>query len=149
MRRATRVLPLIATTLLLGACDESLADLAGPTPNLEVSFASIQRDVFQSTDTAGRTACVQCHTTTGRTPAGGLSLEAAVAYDQLVNVPSNQRRDLLRVAPGNPDGSYMVRKMEGASDIVGRRMPFIGPPYLTTGQLTIVRRWIEIGAPRN
>jgi hypothetical protein len=27
------------------------------------------------------------------------------------------------------------------------RMPFL-PPYLTDGQMTIVRRWIEVGAPQ-
>jgi hypothetical protein len=27
------------------------------------------------------------------------------------------------------------------------RMPFL-PPYLSDGQITILRRWIEIGAPQ-
>jgi hypothetical protein len=151
----TRTVKVVAAAVLavgamsLGACDENLSDLAGPTPNLEVSFASIQRDVFQSTDTAGRVACVTCHTATGRIPAGGLNLEAAVAYDQLVNRPSTQRPQLMRVLPGSPDDSYLVHKMDGAPGIIGRRMPFVGPPFLTSGQLTIVRRWIEVGAPRD
>jgi hypothetical protein len=28
-------------------------------------------------------------------------------------------------------------------------MPFTGPPYLTDGQILIIRRWIALGAPRN
>lgn len=28
------------------ACDESLSKLAGPTPNLEPTFSSIQRDIM-------------------------------------------------------------------------------------------------------
>jgi hypothetical protein len=55
----------------------------------------------------------------------------------------------MRVDPGNPDRSYMVHKIEGRAGIVGRRMPFNGPPYLTDGQILIMRRWIERGAPRH
>jgi hypothetical protein len=52
------------------------------------------------------------------------------------------------VIPGDPDNSYIIHKVEGLSDIVGARMPFNGP-YLSSGQILILRRWIEIGAPRN
>lgn len=131
------------------ACDESLSQLAGPTPNLEPTFTSIQREIFETTDAAGRAACTNCHTTAGRNPAGGLNLTHDVAYDQLVNVPSRGKPGAVRVIPGNVDGSYLIHKLEGASDIVGRRMPFNGPPYLTDGQITIIKRWIANGAPRN
>lgn len=144
-------LAIVATTLALGAvaCDESLSSIAGPTPNLEPTFESIQRDIFETTDVAGRVACVSCHTNVGRVPSGGMNLLHDVAYDQIVNVNSTQVPSLKRVNPGNPDASYMVHKIEGLPGIVGRRMPFNGPPYLTDGQIQIMRRWIEIGAPRN
>jgi hypothetical protein len=29
----------------------------------------------------------------------------------------------------------MIHKLEGRAGIVGRRMPFNGPPYLTDGQI--------------
>jgi hypothetical protein len=66
-----------------------------------------------------------------------------------VNVNATEIPSVKRVTPGDPDGSYMVHKIEGRPGIVGRRMPFNGPPYLTDGQILIMRRWIELGAPRN
>lgn len=71
------------------------------------------------------------------------------AFDSLVNTSSGQRPGTPRVAPGNPDGSYIIHKVEGRVGITGRRMPFNGPPYLTDGQILILRRWIQTGAPRN
>jgi len=144
-------LVIVATTLALGAvaCDESLSNIAGPTPDLEPTFQSLQHETFESTDVAGRVACVTCHTNVGRTPSGGMNLLHDVAYDQIVNVSSTQVPSMKRVNPGSPDTSYMVHKIEGVPGIVGRRMPFNGPPYLTDGQIQIMRRWIELGAPRN
>lgn len=148
MPRFGRTLAIVVTAAAFASCDESLSDLAGPTPNLEPTFASIQREIFETTDASGRAACVSCHTSAFSAFTGGLSLEHAVAYDQLVNVRSTERPTLLRVAPGNPDASYIVRKVEGAAGIDGRRMPYDGPPYLTDGQILVLRRWIELGAPR-
>ena len=51
--------------------------------------------------------------------------------------------------PGDPDASYLIHKLEGASDITGLRMPRNGPPFLTAGQILVIRRWIEVGAPNN
>lgn len=141
----------MALAFILGsvACDEQLSTIAGPTPDLEPTFASIQKDIFETTDAAGRISCVTCHTNIGRNPAGGLNLLHDLAYDQLVNVNATQVPTLKRVNPGDPESSYMVHKIEGRPGIVGRRMPFNGPPYLTDGQILIMRRWIELGAPRN
>jgi mono/diheme cytochrome c family protein len=145
---------LLSSVLLASACiwsvgcDEKLSSIAGPTPSLEPTFASIQNDIFQTTDSAGRTRCLQCHTSTGRNPAGGLNLNPEGAYEQLVNVSSAAKPGAVRVIPGDPDNSYLIQKIEGAAGIVGRRMPTTGPPFLTDGQIKIVRRWIAIGAPR-
>ena len=149
MQKISLRLVLFASTIGIAACDEKLATLAGPTPNLEPTFTSIQRDIFETTDSSGRTACVNCHTSTGRNPSGGLNLNHDVAYDQLVNAPSRGKPTATRIIPFNPDDSYFVHKLEGQSDIVGRRMPITGPPYLTDGQILIIRRWIAIGAPRS
>lgn len=90
-----------------------------------------------------------CHTTVGRTPSGGLNLVHDLAYEQLVNVPSRGKPGAIRVIPGDPENSYLVHKVEGRTDIVGRRMPQAGPPFLTDGQILILKRWIATGAPRN
>ena len=55
----------------------------------------------------------------------------------------------VRVIPGDPENSYIVHKVEGRPGIVGRRMPFSGEPFLSAGQVLILKRWIELGAPRN
>ena len=149
IRRVVWTPIVLAGALAAGGCDEKLKSVAGPTPNLEPTFASIRREIFESTDSAGRTACTQCHTSTGRNPSGGLNLNHDVAYDQIVNVPVRGKPGAIRVIPGDPDNSYLVQKLEGSSAIVGRRMPSNGPPYLTDGQILILRRWIAIGAPRN
>jgi len=138
---------MLVLTLAGYACDEKLSDVAGPSPNLVPTFDSINQEVFSTTDLAGRTACVNCHT--GRIPNININFTGGVdSYALLVNVPSRERPDLMLVAPGNPDASYLIQKLEGTSGIVGLRMPRNGPPYLTDGQIKVIRRWIEIGAPR-
>ena len=149
MRHFMRILSITALAAGAAACDEKLSNIAGPTPNLEPTFSSIQANIFETTDSAGRTACVTCHTNVGRTPAGGLILLHDLAYDQLVNRPSTQQTNLNRVTPNNPDVSYLIRKVEGTAGITGARMPQNGPPFLTQGQIDIMRRWIELGAPRD
>jgi len=148
VKRVHRLWFLLPISLALTACDEKLSTLAGPTPDLEPTFASVQANVFEKTDSAGRPACVNCHTNTGRNPSGGMNLNHDVAYDQLVNVASARKPGAIRVIPGDPDNSYIIHKIEGHPDIVGVRMPQRGP-YLTDGQILIIRRWIAIGAPRN
>jgi hypothetical protein len=149
MRRLAALGAFLAVAACSLACDEGLSKIAGPTPDLEPTFSSIQQEIFEASDSSGRAACITCHNTTRLTFVAGLNLEHAVAYDQLVNVASRERADLMRVAPSNPDASYIVHKLEGRSGIIGRQMPFSGPPFLTGGQIQIIRRWIEIGAPRN
>lgn len=133
----------VATTGL--ACDEMLSDITGPTPSLEPTFSNIRENIFETTDTAGRTACVACHTSAGRPPAGGLDLSRD-PYAALVNAPSLQKDGAIQVIPGDPNGSYLIQKLEGTAGIVGLRMPRGGPPYLTDGQILVVERWIQLGA---
>jgi hypothetical protein len=139
----------VTTAVALAACDESLSSLTGPTPNLEPTFSSIQREIFDTTDSSGRQACITCHTAAGRVPPAGLNLTSGVSYAALVGTPSTERPGLLRVAPGNADASYFIHKLDGAPDIVGTRMPRGTGPYLTQGQMLVIRKWIADGAPNN
>ena len=137
----------MVATLGMSACDESLSDLTGPTPNLEPTFSSIQQEIFSSGDSSGRPACTNCHNVVGGR-FNGLDLSPAVSYNNLVNVASRGRPAVIRVLPNNPDASYIIHKLEGQSTIAGVRMP-LGGPFLTSGQILVIRRWIEIGAPNN
>ena len=140
---------IVTALALFTGCDEKLSKIAGPSPNLEPTFSSIQANIFESADSAGRDACIGCHTSTGRNPAGGLNLNHDVAYQQLINIASRGKPSAVRVVPGNADSSYLLQMVDGSPGIVGQRMPFSGAPFLTEGQMLIMRRWIELGAPNN
>jgi cytochrome c553 len=136
----------LAATFAGAACDEKLSDVAGPTPDLVPTYSSIQQEIFNTTDSSGRLACINCHTDAGRTPAGGLVLLDGRSYQALVGQPSRFKAGAILVVPGDPDTSYMIHKLDGAADIAGARMPRGTGPFLTSGQMQIIRRWIELGA---
>jgi hypothetical protein len=138
---------LLVSTLGSAGCDEALSDLTGPTPNLEPTFSSIQQNIFSSGDSSGRPACTNCHNAAG-SRFNGLDLSPAVSYNNLVNVASRQRPSAVRVIPANPTNSYLIHKLEGGPNIAGVRMPLNGP-FLTEGQILVIRRWIELGAPND
>lgn len=146
MRRCHCAVIVLATALSATACDERLRDVAGPSPNLTPTFSSIQREIFSTSDSSGRAACTQCHTNVGRTPSAGLALNEGVAHAALVGQPSRAKPGAVFVVPGNPENSYLIHKLEGRADMVGQRMPRTSGPFLTPGQVSIIRRWIELGA---
>jgi Planctomycete cytochrome C len=148
MRHYIRILAIAALAAGAVGCDENLSSLAGPTPNLEPTFASIQANILESTDSAGRIACTNCHTNVGRNPSANLNLSHDTAYDQLVNRVSGQQPGLVLVKPGDPNNSYLIHKIEGRPTITNLRMPRNSPAFLTDGQILVIKRWIEIGAPR-
>lgn len=146
LRLVVCVLPLVT----LVACDEKLEDLTGPTPNLSPSFVSIQRDIFAAPDSSGRPACITCHIAGGAAAGTGLFLnDPATAYASLVGRGSRLKPGETLVIPGDPDGSYIVRKLEGGPNINGLRMPRTTGPFLTEGQMIVIRRWIKEGAANN
>jgi hypothetical protein len=89
--RDSRLLQVLCPPMLAGAgtaYDERLSDVTGPMPNLTTTFTSIQREIFNTWDSSGRLACIQCHTTVGRTPTAGLNLVEGAADASLVGRPS-------------------------------------------------------------
>ena len=71
----------VALTVAAAACDESLSDVTGPTPNLEPTLSSIQREIFDTTDSSGRLACITCHAPIGgRAAASGLNLTLSLIH---------------------------------------------------------------------
>jgi hypothetical protein len=77
-----------------------------------------------------------------------LDLSTEGTHASLVGVASRQKPAAIRVVPGDSASSYLIQKIEGRADIVGTRMPQRGP-YLTDGQVAIIKRWIELGARRD
>ena len=145
---SARLACVLAAFVSVAGCDEKLSSLTGPSPALEPTFTSIQQEIFTTTDSAGRSACIVCHSNVGRAPAAGLVLLPGVAYNNVVNVPSRNKAGATLIIPGDPENSYLVQKLEGNSGITGVRMP-LGGPYLTDGQLLVLKTWIQRGAPNN
>jgi hypothetical protein len=140
----------VGALLVAGAaasgCDEPLSEITGPTPNLEPRFSSIQREIFEANIP---TACVNCHNPVAGPFNGNLDLSGDRAYASLVNARSTNQPGAVRVVPGDPENSYLIHKLEGRGTIFGLRMPQNGPPYLTDGQILVIRQWILQGAERN
>jgi methionine-rich copper-binding protein CopC len=109
----------------------------GGTPPLTADFTSIQDNVFTP-------ICTRCHIGAGAPQ--GLQLDAAHSYSLLVGVPSAEQPNRLRVKAGDPDNSYIIRKLEGGPGIVGVQMPADGPPYLPQATINVIRSWITNGA---
>jgi hypothetical protein len=130
-------------------CDEKLSSITGPTPNLTPTLTSIQREIFNVTDSSGRLMCIGCHTDQGRNPSGNLVLLEGRSHAQLVNRGSGGKPGSMLVIPGDPDNSYLVKKLEGTVDIAGQRMPRGNGPFLIEGQITVIRKWIQDGAANN
>jgi len=149
MRRCSLFVAAFAIVSLSAGCDEDLSSITGPTPNLEPTLSSIQREIFNVSDSSGRLACIGCHTDQGRTPASNLVLLEGRSYQQLIGRASTGKPGATLVIPGDPGNSYIIKKLEGAADIAGQRMPRGNGPFLTEGQILVIRKWIEDGAANN
>ena len=110
----------------------------GGSGAVTADFQSIQDNVFTP-------ICSPCHSGAGAPH--GLMLDAAHSYNLIVGVPSAEQPSLDRVNPGNPDISYLVLKIEGASGISGGQMPLNETP-LPQSTIDAIRQWISAGAPQ-
>jgi hypothetical protein len=147
MRVVMRSLLGIAATIVLADCGGGTGEgldangrpieEGGANTPLAPTLASLQQNVFTP-------ACTGCHA--GAAAPQGLRLDAANSYAMLVGVPSVEVPGLLRVAPVNPEASYLVHKLDGNA-AVGARMP-LGGPFLDAATIAIVRQWIAAGARR-
>ncbi len=135
--RATTRLFVPKMCLLLAACGsgDGFVGSGGASGPLTANFDSIQANVFE-------TVCVHCHA--GANAPVGLRLDAANSYALLVGVASGERPSVLRVAPGDPNNSYLIQKLEGTA-AVGERMP-AGLPPLPQADINVIRQWITDGA---
>jgi len=102
---------------------------------LAPTLASVQANVFNP-------SCIVCHS--GANAPQGLRLDAANSFTNLVGVGSRQDSSFLKVAPGQPDQSYLIQKLEGTAS-TGEQMPLGGPP-IPQSTINFVRQWITDGA---
>jgi hypothetical protein len=132
---------------ILAACDGG-DGTGGPAPPAEpppppssppfgANFSEIQAQLFTPT-----CAVSGCHT--GAAAPQGLRLDEAGSYGLLVDVASTEVPSILRVAPGDPDNSYLIQKLEGTAS-VGEQMP-LGGPALPQASIDVIRQWITDGA---
>lgn len=103
------------------------------------SFSTTIQEIFN------RRSCTSssCH---GTALQAGLDLRTGASFASLVSVRATSE-PILRVNPGDANGSYLVIKLEGRQS-VGGRMPQTGAP-LDDIDLTNIRNWISQGAQNN
>jgi hypothetical protein len=129
------VWPLACCALAACGSGDGFQGSGGASGPLAPNFDSIQANILEP-------LCEHCHA--GANAPAGLRLDAANSYAQLVGIPSVERSSVLRVAPGDPNNSYIIHKLEG-TQAVGERMP-AGLPALPQTDINVVRQWIADGA---
>lgn len=144
MRLVVVALPLLLGLLLAACSGGDGTDGTGSTGGDAPTLTRVQAEVF---DVGCNVA--SCHGAAGK--AGALILEDGVSHAQLVGVaadnPKAASEGLVRVAPGDPDASFLVRKCQaGLAADYGQVMPQGNPDGLEAARLQLVRDWIEAGA---
>lgn len=92
---------------------------------------------FTDVDPILKMRCMKCHNTRGimGDPPEGFIVNS---YENLMS-----RSDRVRVVPGNPLASELVRRIKG---LAHPRMPFDGPPYLSDSEIRLIEKWVQQGA---
>lgn len=83
------------------------------------------------------TRCARCHID------GGLMGPAPEGFLLTSYASTIASDDRARVVAGNPKASELLRRIRGQAL---PRMPFDGPPYLSSAEIDLVERWIADGA---
>jgi hypothetical protein len=108
-----------------------------------VSFSREVQPIFTA-----NCALAGCHAPPGQLR---LALSVGAAYASLVGVPSIQCQQFDRVAPGEPDASYLIDKLldrvSVASCFDGTGMP--PGRRLSDADLGVITQWIAEGARNN
>lgn len=137
--RLAAALAVAATVAACGGTVKSPTEPpGGGNPGAAFTFSRIQSEIFTPN-------CVKADCHDAATAQNGLILQAGQSYALLVGHPSTGS-DLPRVTPGDPERSFIIKKLRGDPDISGVRMPFDGPPYLTPAQIEGIAGWIREGA---
>ncbi len=136
------LLSLLAVAVLVG-CGKVKSPTEPATPagsGPALTFAQVQAEIFTP-------SCAKSGCHVSGVAAGGMILQAGQSYAQTVGRPSQENPGLARIQPGDPERSYLFKKVRGDADISGSRMPQDGPPFLSAAQLDGLAAWIRAGAP--
>lgn len=114
---------------ITGVCGDS-------DPNVTVSFAQHIRPLLNRSPGG----CAGCH---GTNATSGFSIGS---YEALRR--GGQASGTRIVLPGKPCDSILVQKL-GFAPPFGARMPYNGPPFYTSTELTLFRDWVAEGAQNN
>ena len=113
------------------------------------TLTSIQDTIF--TPKCATSGCHQlgalCFNQTGGL-GGGIGLDLSdtdASFASLVGVMSFEDGVFMRAEAGDPDNSYLVKKIQGDPDIFGLQMP-LGLPPLDQDEIDLIREWITDGA---
>jgi hypothetical protein len=131
---------LALVSVLIAAC--SGGDGSGLPPVLPPGAFGPNLSEIQANILTPSCATTGCHLGAGAPQ--GLRLDEANSYGMLVGIASSEEPSILRVAPGDPNNSYLIQKLEGSTS-VGAQMPLNAPP-LEQASIDVVRQWITDGA---
>jgi OmcA/MtrC family decaheme c-type cytochrome len=115
----------------------------GATP-VGASWSSIVQNVI-----VPRCASAACHG--GNPPTAFPQLDAEVAWEAMVDVPSQQASGMDMIEPFDPGASYLVLKLRGEAASAGgvaTPMP-IGDAMLDPSDIAAIEAWIANGAPND
>lgn len=125
-----------------GAIRGQISPSPTPPPANAPTLSQLQNTIFSP-------ICSGCHNGIGPNLPGAMNLTSAAAtFAAIVSVASVQQPAVRRIAPNDPDASYLVRKIQGAAGITGSRMP-LGGPFLDQATIDAVRAWVSAGAQNN
>jgi len=124
------------------------------------TFTNLRTHLFPvSCAVAGSCHLMADATSTNLRGGGGLDLETDVYAHLLgadgMGAPANNQegalRNLIRVKPGDPDGSFLLIKLQitTTTNDYGTGMPFTMPGSVCPSTLSTIRTWITQGAANN
>lgn len=123
-----------------GLREGAAQEVEAPTPAQPVLPAPGEAVTYEHVAPIFAQRCAKCHTDNGLMgpPPEGYRL---TSYEAALSAG-----DRVRIVPGQPAASELVRRIRGQSF---PRMPFDGPPWLSDDEIRVIEDWIAQGAPNS
>jgi Copper type II ascorbate-dependent monooxygenase, C-terminal domain len=140
---------IISLSLLIPSCQKNTGTIDASKKD---TWSIIQDSIF--TPSCAKSGC-HAAATDATYNQHNLILTASLAYDNLVNKAVKNTAasadGLVRVKPGDYSKSFLFHKTDCSAGHhtanYGNTMP-LGGPYLTVGQIELIKQWITKGAPK-